>query len=374
MGLLGILRNLHPARVTATVAAPVRSRYLPLFRQSGIPCRRLPKERSVEYLERLIRREKIQMVQSLHPGGEGARSAFLSNVPHVWYLAGLPEAIYSAPSKTDLETLLFLVDHLSKAVVVSCKDLYRRLPKPLQRKAHVIPNSGADPSLFPGVHPSSRSTRAPRIGMVGNFYPAKRHRDFLKASLRIRKRIPSAKFVIAGRVVGREIEQRRQSISYRRLILQAIHRLDLGHCVRVTSYRPSERFSWLSRLDLLLVPSFEGLGQTMLEAGLCRVPIVAANAGGAREIIQQEQTGRLVPYGNPSAMAKAAVKLLRDPLLSKWLGNNGRKRILRQFSAARHAERLWRLYVRVLSRPRFSGLPGDPDTVSSQDGLPKNLF
>ncbi|MCB1162519.1 glycosyltransferase family 4 protein [bacterium] len=56
----------------------------------------------------------------------------------------------------------------------------------------------------------------------------------------------------------------------------------------------------------------EGWGLTVIEAGACGVPCVAANSPGLRESVQDGVTGVLVPYGDVDAMARASLALLRD--------------------------------------------------------------
>jgi glycosyltransferase involved in cell wall biosynthesis len=56
----------------------------------------------------------------------------------------------------------------------------------------------------------------------------------------------------------------------------------------------------------------EGWGLTVVEAGACGVPTVAADSPGLRDSVRHEETGILVPYGDDRAMADAALSLLRD--------------------------------------------------------------
>jgi glycosyltransferase involved in cell wall biosynthesis len=64
---------------------------------------------------------------------------------------------------------------------------------------------------------------------------------------------------------------------------------------------------------IFLFPSFfEGFGKAPLEAmsrGLC---VVASRTGGMRDFIEDGQTGRLVPIGEPDTMAACVLELLDD--------------------------------------------------------------
>jgi glycosyltransferase involved in cell wall biosynthesis len=59
--------------------------------------------------------------------------------------------------------------------------------------------------------------------------------------------------------------------------------------------RVAEPYGFLSMLDLLVVPSIrEPLGNVCLEAGLCKVPVLAANVDGLPEIISDKISGELI--------------------------------------------------------------------------------
>ncbi len=59
--------------------------------------------------------------------------------------------------------------------------------------------------------------------------------------------------------------------------------------------RVAEPYGFLSKLDLLVVPSIrEPLGNVCLEAGLCKVPVLAANVDGLPEIIKDKISGELI--------------------------------------------------------------------------------
>jgi glycosyltransferase involved in cell wall biosynthesis len=64
-------------------------------------------------------------------------------------------------------------------------------------------------------------------------------------------------------------------------------------------------YKFISELDLLVVPSIrEPLGNVCLEAGLCKVPIIASNVDGIPEIIKNQVSGVLL---NPTHRVKITV-------------------------------------------------------------------
>lgn len=104
--------------------------------------------------------------------------------------------------------------------------------------------------------------------------------------------------------------------------------------------------------DVMLHPSdWEGLGMVLLEAMAVGVPIVSTFAGGCREAL--EGVGVEVPLGNPEAMAKAVLDLLRDRRRTAKLVDAGRRRVAKHFDLRTNAGKLERVIQSVLKpRPR----------------------
>jgi glycosyltransferase involved in cell wall biosynthesis len=81
----------------------------------------------------------------------------------------------------------------------------------------------------------------------------------------------------------------------------------------------SNPFPLLKRCDLMVLPSFyEGMPNVLLEAMLCRVPILATNTEqGAGELLRKHPLGSLVAKGNASEMTNAIRYRFQHP--SEWL-------------------------------------------------------
>jgi len=79
-------------------------------------------------------------------------------------------------------------------------------------------------------------------------------------------------------------------------------------------------------------------------------PVVAASAMGNPELVQDGETGLLVPPRDPEAMASAILRLLADPAWAKALGRAGRRWVEAGFSTHAKIERLEALYARVTGR------------------------
>ena len=90
--------------------------------------------------------------------------------------------------------------------------------------------------------------------------------------------------------------------------------------------------------DVLVLPSIldargdtEGLGVVLLEAMSYGVPVIGSNLGGITDIVQDGQTGLLVPPGDPGALAATLDRLAGDAGLAAKLGEAGRKHVATAF-------------------------------------------
>ena len=78
----------------------------------------------------------------------------------------------------------------------------------------------------------------------------------------------------------------------------------------------------LQSAHIMVHPSrSEGMSNTILEGMAAGLPVVAAHTGGTPEIVQDRQTGLLVPPDDPLALAEALACLLDTPGLREQLGN-----------------------------------------------------
>jgi glycosyltransferase involved in cell wall biosynthesis len=100
--------------------------------------------------------------------------------------------------------------------------------------------------------------------------------------------------------------------------------------------------------DVFCFPSTtDTFGQVLLEAGASGLPVVAADAGGAGELVVPGRTGLLVVPEEPGPMAAALLQLVAEPDLRARLAAGGREAALARTWPSAIAE-LGRVYSRLL--------------------------
>ncbi len=105
----------------------------------------------------------------------------------------------------------------------------------------------------------------------------------------------------------------------------------------------------MAGLDVLWHPSAaEGLGTSVIDAMALGVPPVAFGVGGLPELIEDGNSGLLVPAGDSAAFGRACASLVEDEALRKRLGQTGPLRAA-QFSVDTMVTGARAVYQRVLA-------------------------
>jgi glycosyltransferase involved in cell wall biosynthesis len=189
---------------------------------------------------------------------------------------------------------------------------------------------------------------APVVGNVAALVPHKGQRYLVEAAQIVLKRVPDARFLILGEG------------ELRPALEQLVRRAHLEKHVLLPGFRP-DVLSLLKAFDVFVLPSItEGLGTSLLDAMACRKPIVATLAGGIPEVVVDGETGFLVPVRDPGALAGRIVRLLEREDLRRALGEAGRLRVERRFSADRMVVETLAAYERVARRRRGADTASPP--------------
>ena len=77
----------------------------------------------------------------------------------------------------------------------------------------------------------------------------------------------------------------------------------------------------------------EGFGLVYPEAMAAGKPCIALQGTAPAEIVVDGETGRLVPQNDPAALGDALVDLLGNPERARAMGEAGRRRYEREFTA-----------------------------------------
>jgi D-inositol-3-phosphate glycosyltransferase len=235
-----------------------------------------------------------------------------------------------------------------EAEVVRCADLV--VASTLEERDQLVRHYGADPErveiITPGVdhrvfYPSDRAAARRNLGLpsgpmvlfVGRIQALKGADLAVRALAELDDR--RAMLVIVGGPSGPDGARE----------LHALHALvaELGveHRVRFVDPRPHDQLADFYRAaDVCVVPSrTESFGLVALEAAACGTPVVAANVGGLRLLVDDGVTGYLVDGREPRAYADLVDRVLRDD-----------SDVMRAHAVARSARYRWSIAAARLRR------------------------
>jgi glycosyltransferase involved in cell wall biosynthesis len=96
--------------------------------------------------------------------------------------------------------------------------------------------------------------------------------------------------------------------------------------------------AWMHAMDVIVHASdFEPFGIVIIEAMALGKPVIAGDAGGPREIVNEGRQGLLVPFGDADALHAAVLRYLEHPAKAAAVGRAARARAQR-FGTDRYAQ------------------------------------
>ncbi len=228
----------------------------------------------------------------------------------------------------------------------------------IQNRFAVIPSGVTAPVASPGARERVRESLhvapdAPLMLFIGRLGPEK-HVDILihMTKLLADRKLPASqanfKLALVGDGMSREeleLMGQELGISDRLLFLGERPHAEVGDF-----YSAADLFTFSS-------PS-ETQGLVLVEAMLAGLPCVAADYGGPREIVLQNETGIRVPL-EPKAFASAVERLLLNPREARKMGQSGMKRAER-YSPQNMAAAVMEVYENVVRLPRRAQKPRKP--------------
>ena len=297
---------------------------------------------AVARVRSLVRRlrPRVILANSLVTAWVGRLATWPWNVPVLQVGHGWPEDRYTvvAPLSKVADTVVAVSDEVER------RFLAQGFP---QAKLDVVRN-GIDLAPFAPMDEIERdAVRAdfgagPRdvvITTVGRFTEQKAQHWIPHVAARLRDTHPHlrVRFGIVG-YGPREDELR-----------ELIARLDVADRVRLLLKRRDVP-DLLRGSDILFnCSNWEGMPLSTIEAMAAGLPLVCTDVEGVGALVQPDN-GRLVPVGDPAAMAEVLSELVSDDVLRQRLGRASRRRAEQDFSRHRMCSDLARVMLRQLHR------------------------
>lgn len=304
---------------------------------------------SVFYLQRLIRKNDIQLIHTQGSYATDLYAAITSRIVDVPHIITRP-VVFSDNLSQDLTSKLYkriddwCLRYATNVVAVS-KYGYsvmvtsQRVPRD---KLYLVYN-GIDLNRFSPekVVPLQELEEysRPIIVMVAQMLPHKGHRYLLRSMKRIWENTPNPTLVLVGdgperTVLEREFES---EVSENKLLFMGLRR-DIP--------------SILAACDIFVLSSLrEGFPVAIIEAMAMGLPVIASNIAGVPELIDSGSNGFLVQPGDVDELSLSLLEVISNIDLAKSMGIQGRRIARREYSIERMVSEYHSLYQKTILQP-----------------------
>jgi colanic acid/amylovoran biosynthesis glycosyltransferase len=209
--------------------------------------------------------------------------------------------------------------------------LRERFPDRADRVHRVY--NGLDLAEFGGADFSSAP---PLVVAVGRLIPKKGFADLIRACRLLSEHGKSFRCEIIGEG------------SLENELCRQIQQLDLQNRVALPGANPQHKIrKRLAAASVFVLPSvvdadggMDNLPTVIMEAMATGLPVISTAIGGIPEMVNENETGFLVPPGDAVALADAIEKLISDATLAQKMGRAGYQRAQKLFSIERNVREL----------------------------------
>ncbi len=347
--VLEIAKSIDRGRFTPFVATLEGGTLEPEFAKHGISVLCMEKKPGVDLyliskLARFIRNTKIDIVNAHHfsPFFYSYLASRVCSGVRLVHTEHTVNEFEQIPSKWVwlFRSMMRTVD-MNVGISRAISDRFMAVKGMSSAKVHTIIN-GIDFDRFDGCGDavSRKSLGIPEegmvIGMFANFREQKNHRNLLDAFKLVLDEMPGTSLILAGEgALLQDMKERATMLD----ICDNVH--FLGPRLDVPRLYPL--------LDVYCLPSYyEGLPLTLLEAMACGICVIATDVPGNNEVVLHGENGLLIPSEDPSALAGAIIKVLRDRGLRYALSMAGKALVRQDYGIAEMMTKYELLFESIL--------------------------
>ncbi len=159
------------------------------------------------------------------------------------------------------------------------------------------------------------------VGMIATVRPIKDHGTLIKAAKIVLEKYPATWFVFVG-----------EQDATHKALLEKLAETE-GVATRIVWYgKLANPMKILQHFDIAVLSTHsESFSNAVLEYAAADKPIIVSNVGGLGEIVEDGQTGQLVPPENPRALADGIIHYLDHPDYAKRLGTAAKEFVLDRY-------------------------------------------
>jgi len=278
---------------------------------------------------RLLRHERpdVFLGYTIKPNVYGSFAAHLLGVPVVNNIAGLGTAFIRDSWLTKLVRLLYkaALARSHHVFFQNRDDMGLFIEQGMVRpdKVSRLPGSGIDLNLFCNTTQPSLANRPFCFLLIARLLRDKGVGEYVEAARIVRIKYPAARFQILGFLDARNLTAISSAEMSAWQAEGVVEYLGVADDVK----------PYLRAADCVVLPSYrEGVPRSLLEAAAMSKPIVATNAIGCRDAVDEGVSGLLCRVADASDLAEKLLKMLEMPCEDRIkMGVAGRHKMEREF-------------------------------------------
>ncbi|WP_433773046.1 glycosyltransferase family 4 protein [Bacillus wiedmannii] len=225
---------------------------------------------------------------------------------------------------------------ISSKIICISKGIYDLLDENFKHKAKIINESV---EINNSLIKPYRKESPINILNIANVAPYKNQLTLVKAMREVIKECQDVKLYIIGEQLDKNCLDE---------MLNYIEEHKLNDYIEFTGFQ-SNINKYLSIGDIYVQPSFnEGLGRSIIEAHLFKMPVIGSDIPGIQSIIKNEFNGLLFEPKDYLELSERIIELIRDKSKRILLGENGRSYIEENFNLEKNVEEIERFLQKVI--------------------------
>jgi glycosyltransferase involved in cell wall biosynthesis len=249
--------------------------------------------------------------------------------------------IHQGEESRSAEFMLYFIRKYSSQIFVHGNKMREQIIKTYHlpgEKVHSIQFAEHGVTTFVQLKNKKMRCNDNLVLFFGRIYQYKGLEYLIKAEPLITKELPNVKIVIAG--IGENFKKYEDMMANRRDNF-------IVHNYYISNHEAAELFQ---KCALVVVPYIEASqsGVTITAYGF-KKPVVVTNVGSLSEIVDDGETGFIVPPRDAKALADAIIKLLKNNDLRKMMGENAYKKLKQELSWDNVVSKTVEVYRNVIS-------------------------
>jgi glycosyltransferase involved in cell wall biosynthesis len=274
------------------------------------------------------------------PNGLGALFLkYFYNIPYITTIHG--EEVYLSRRYHTTPILKLLINNSSKTLTNSSATLRASINDGLKKEKFETIPFGVDTTFFKTIN-VKKNKDIFHILSIGYLIERKGFEYLIKAVKEVLTKHNNVKLTIVG------------SGPLEKQLKKQITDFKLDKNIQIMGNVSDEKLLEIyNSSDLFVLPSIvdsdgntEGLGVVLLEAMACKLPVIGSNIGGITDIIQDKETGLLVPPKDILKLSLAINIIIENRSLSKKIAIQGYNNVKNNFTWERIAESYLNIYTK----------------------------